>query len=497
MKYAWLCHPVTVVAVIVLLVNDHVLKQTWPGFLTGKLSDVAGLVVAPPLLALLLRRRADLAAVLLTGAVFAVVKCTETGAEVASQVWTLAAGPSRVLADPTDLLALPALALAWWVREHADTVPTRTRIAFAIPLAVLAVTATSAAPPVPAAEDVRIEGKTIVAIVGGSESDNVSLDGGSTWSARRGEARGPDRSAASRREVPGQSAACVPGQAQRCYRIVKDRMKVEQSDDGGVTWRPSWEVPSGRVALLERALAPEPFDLLGRATYDPVRPVTSVALAVQDRPGGQHVVVVANGLDGVAVRNPAGTWRRLGFSKAGGLSEADATPLDRFGVHVGDETTVAVLAGLGAFALALGVRKPRRAVAVTVACTLAACGCATLLPLGTGVGTWALLTGVLGMMTVAVTLIVLLAITGAAGLTARQLTVASGAGVFTALGVALPFHGWSAGWPDDYGTAVGLAVLLGLAAATAGCVTALRVGKPSRRASSSRSTAATRTDHAV
>src|SRR5690606_18791254 len=60
--------PVTVASVIVLLLNDHVLKQAWPGFVTGKLSDVAGLVVAPPLAALLLLRRADLAATLLTWA---------------------------------------------------------------------------------------------------------------------------------------------------------------------------------------------------------------------------------------------------------------------------------------------------------------------------------------------------------------------------------------------------------------------------------------------
>lgn len=47
MRYAWLCHPVTVAGVLVLLINDHLLKHTWPGFVTGKLSDVAGLVVAP------------------------------------------------------------------------------------------------------------------------------------------------------------------------------------------------------------------------------------------------------------------------------------------------------------------------------------------------------------------------------------------------------------------------------------------------------------------
>ena len=44
-------HPLSVAALVLLALNDHVLKQAWPGFVTGKLSDVAGLVVAPLVLA--------------------------------------------------------------------------------------------------------------------------------------------------------------------------------------------------------------------------------------------------------------------------------------------------------------------------------------------------------------------------------------------------------------------------------------------------------------
>jgi hypothetical protein len=77
------------VAVFVLLLNDHLFKQVWPGFVTGKLSDVAGLVVAPPLVALVLARRADLGGVLGTGVLFVLVKATDAGAEGASRcgVW--------------------------------------------------------------------------------------------------------------------------------------------------------------------------------------------------------------------------------------------------------------------------------------------------------------------------------------------------------------------------------------------------------------------------
>ena len=45
-----LASPVAVVSLVLLVLNDHLLKQAWPGAVTGKLSDVAGLVVAPLLL---------------------------------------------------------------------------------------------------------------------------------------------------------------------------------------------------------------------------------------------------------------------------------------------------------------------------------------------------------------------------------------------------------------------------------------------------------------
>ncbi|MGX7674160.1 outer membrane protein assembly factor BamB family protein [Plantactinospora sp. DSM 117369] len=119
----WLGHPGTVAATVLLLVNDHLLKACWPGPLTGKVSDFAGLVVAPAVLggglaaAFPVRRGRLLVAacVISTGLGFALVKLTAPGAALASAVWSSVAGPSRVLADPTDLVALPALGLAWWI----------------------------------------------------------------------------------------------------------------------------------------------------------------------------------------------------------------------------------------------------------------------------------------------------------------------------------------------------------------------------------------------
>jgi hypothetical protein len=42
-----LLHPVALVALVVLVLNDHLLKALYPGFVTGKLSDFAGMIVAP------------------------------------------------------------------------------------------------------------------------------------------------------------------------------------------------------------------------------------------------------------------------------------------------------------------------------------------------------------------------------------------------------------------------------------------------------------------
>ena len=68
-----LATPLFATALLVLALNDHVLKGAGllPGWLTGKLSDFAGLIVAPVVLAVLLRTRRRVGfAICLAAAVF-------------------------------------------------------------------------------------------------------------------------------------------------------------------------------------------------------------------------------------------------------------------------------------------------------------------------------------------------------------------------------------------------------------------------------------------
>ena len=110
--------PLWIAALAVLIANDHWLKGSGllPGVITGKLSDVAGLIVAPALLATVLcvrSRQALLACHLAIAAVFAGIQLSPAFAGQWSALMGLAGHPWTITCDPTDLLTLPALIFAW------------------------------------------------------------------------------------------------------------------------------------------------------------------------------------------------------------------------------------------------------------------------------------------------------------------------------------------------------------------------------------------------
>jgi hypothetical protein len=140
-------HPVSLLALGVLVLNDHALKAAYPGLITGKLSDVAGVVLLPlvlvagwELIGAALGRasgphaRVLALAILLTGVGFTLVKVAPPvamafGWLLGAVQWpvailaavagglpvVLAPSAAPIVVDPGDLVALPALAIAIWI----------------------------------------------------------------------------------------------------------------------------------------------------------------------------------------------------------------------------------------------------------------------------------------------------------------------------------------------------------------------------------------------
>ena len=136
-------HPGALAALALLVVNDWVLKPRFgPSLVTGKLSDLAGLISAPLALSAAiglalhlaarlgapvdpsLSRRRLIGCAAATGAVFAAIKLSAT----AAGWWVAAVGalgrPAAVYLDRTDLACLPALAVALWIgRDELRRIP--------------------------------------------------------------------------------------------------------------------------------------------------------------------------------------------------------------------------------------------------------------------------------------------------------------------------------------------------------------------------------------
>ncbi|MBI4957697.1 MAG: hypothetical protein HY908_37165 [Myxococcales bacterium] len=118
-----LAHPLWLGGLALLVLNDHVLKGSGalPGLVTGKLSDAAGMLVAPALAALVVRARGRHAVALCHLAVLVVFAAIKVSRPAADAVEALAGALGlrwRIWVDPSDLLvAVPALAasLCWLV----------------------------------------------------------------------------------------------------------------------------------------------------------------------------------------------------------------------------------------------------------------------------------------------------------------------------------------------------------------------------------------------
>jgi len=351
------------VALVVLLLNDRVLKAALGTWWTGKLSDVAWLVVAPALFAVLLSSAARLAggsgpaartsaavSVAAVGAGFVITKTTSAGAHAASEVLSAVAGRSVVLADPTDLLALPALALAWVVGRASSTTPGSDRPptlvwAVMLPVVVLATAATSQMPETGASHLAAVDGELVVS---GEENGTWFVsDDGSQWRVVPSyEDDADDLSRRFERAGGTLQRTCAPS-GDECFRVATKGLGVDRSTDGGSTWSEDWAVPQEVLPALAARYQP------------PGRPLRTVGVALLPTADGFRVYAANDG-DGLAVRDEGGTWTRIGFTYR--------SPDDRVVPLPGDPTVlahplpagVALAAPAALVALGLGaLRRPR------------------------------------------------------------------------------------------------------------------------------------------
>jgi hypothetical protein len=146
MKTSFMVRPLPLLAVAVLVVNDHLLKQCFPGVITGKLSDFAGLFFFPLFLvdAMGLVRKTSrvtlVGACIATAVVFALVKTTALGHSVYCIGLGALQAPIRgsfhrvrMTMDATDLVALVSClaAYVYAAPRYRPSVSTTLRIAAA------------------------------------------------------------------------------------------------------------------------------------------------------------------------------------------------------------------------------------------------------------------------------------------------------------------------------------------------------------------------------
>ncbi len=195
-KNTWhvLLHPIVFLAMILVLLNALIFQPLSPSWLTGKLGDLAWMVILPLFIAALIapisRDKAFPLAAGISALTLLLFKVVPASNLLANQLFSHVFGVAfKLRLDPTDLLALVGLPVAWWVwrqpRENAR------RIWRFAPIALL-VMASLADAPAPGYDDIEclaVSGDTVVAFTPerstyGSKAERkayTSTDMGMTW----------------------------------------------------------------------------------------------------------------------------------------------------------------------------------------------------------------------------------------------------------------------------------------------------------------------------
>lgn len=301
-----LSRPITLGAIALLFINDHLLRQMWPSWWTGKLGDLAWLFFTPFALAALLAwlipariKRQDsvvgLLAFGLTGIMFALIKSLpEFHHVIVGAAERLFGFPIAIVQDPTDLIALIALPAGWrmWKKPTNPPGAFHTLGWMSLPLAALLTIANTVAPDQGITcltfQDERVVAST--AFYGAY----ASSDGGLSW--RASERRDDCFSQSDSRWVPGPSSVADPANPNTLYRYSAG-IVIEKSVDGGQTWQSEFQ-------LTQNSEAEKAYYKKYHKGNPTVQPGPFAALA-DPRTGN---IIFAMGNEGVLVRQANGSW---------------------------------------------------------------------------------------------------------------------------------------------------------------------------------------------
>ena len=315
-----LAHPLTIAAVLTMLVNDQLFKALWPGWWTGKLSDVAWAVFAPFIIAVLVavlvprrfkhqERMVLWIAVAVAGGLYGLFNSWAPFHEsVVGILHRLVGWEATLTPDATDSLALLAFPVSWWIWwRPMDASSFRSRAIVVCGLASLATVATS-----PAQHDIGIsclakEDQRILAATQGQFYGQPVLaifesnDGGFTW-VRVASAERRDVGIESwSKPCPGMGSSVI-ALGSSLYRMSPGK-SVEKSEDGDLGWARETDLTkTGHEAkriYYEEELSKR---LPREADYITVVPGPLAALA--HTPSGN--LVLAMGQDGVLIRTGGG-----------------------------------------------------------------------------------------------------------------------------------------------------------------------------------------------
>jgi len=294
-----LAHPVSILAMVVLFVNDHILRIYWPSWWTGKIGDFAWLFFAPfvvgALIALffpnrpVLEKYIGITAFGLIGGVFIFAKAVPAvNALLVHQAALLLGIPIRITLDPTDLMALIMLPFGFWFWRRSEKVqmafPKRAWVV--LPFAALLTIANSAAPNY-GIDCLTITDQKTLAYSG--YYSYITYNGGLTWQEFSYSA--PDCS------KNAQDNTIQDINHPDILYLFSSGSNIEKSSDGGKTWQIEFDISSGnpvKKAFYEKSLR--------ESTLIPPGPLD----AIFDPNTGN--IIFAMGNEGVLVRVESGNW---------------------------------------------------------------------------------------------------------------------------------------------------------------------------------------------